>query len=247
MATVRMQTGMNTAAIHRAYLDAGADIIRTDTLTGPGPEARGPSDEEAYEAALVARLAADESSRMTPERPRLVAGVIGAGVTGISGLIDGGVDLLLAETLTHTAQIDAVLAATARRASPPLMVSVAVTPAGRLPSGQSIDDVIRAVRGAPLYSLGVNCGSGVDGLHGVLAQLTEGTACRTSCHPAAGLPDAFGQYDEPPAVTAAFLRDMAADGLVDIIGGCCGTTPEHIAAIARAAQGLADRMLGFRE
>jgi 5-methyltetrahydrofolate--homocysteine methyltransferase len=240
MATLRLQTGLDAAAIHHGYLDAGADIIRTDTFMAA-------DDRAAAAGARIARAAADAAA--TPARRPLVAGVIGVDGTGIDGLIEGGVDLLLAETLTHTSQIEAILGATAARpGSPPLMISVAVTPAGRLPSGQEVEEVIAAVRGGSgLYSLGVNCGSGVDGLYAVLSELAERVVCRVSCHPAAGLPDAFGLYDEPPALIAAFLRDAAAAGLVDIVGGCCGTTPDYIAAIAGEVGGLADRMLGFRE
>lgn len=247
MATLRAQTGLDAAAIHRAYLDAGADIIRTETLTGPRPQAqgpRGPSDEEARRAVAVARAATDEWSRATPTRPRQVAGVISYDQSGLDGLIDGGVDLLLAETLTSTSQIEAVLVAVARRRSaPPLMLSVAVTAAGRLLSGEPLDAAIRAVQDAPLWSLGINCGTGIDGLRAPLERLAVSAKCRVSCHPAAGLPDAFGQFDEPPAATAAFLRDAALSGLVDIVGGCCGTTPATLATIARSVEGVPARML----
>jgi 5-methyltetrahydrofolate--homocysteine methyltransferase len=254
MATLQMQTGMDAAAIHRAYLDAGADIISTDSFAGPrakgqGPRGpRGPSDDDARHAAGIARVAAAEASRATPDQPRRVAGVIGFDLAGIDGLIEGGVDLLLAETLTSTAQVDAALAAVSRRrGAPPLMLSVAVTAAGRLPSGEPIADLGRAIDGAPLYSVGLNCGSGVDGMSGPLETLARLSTVRVSCHPAAGLPDAFGEYDEPPAVTAAFLHQAAREGLIDIAGGCCGTTPATIAAIAQALRGLPARMAGFRE
>ena len=233
MATLQRQTGLGAAAIHGAYLDAGADIIRTDTFMAAG-------DHAAAAGARVARAAVDALA--TPDRRPRVAGVIGIDGAGIDGLIDGGVDLLIAETLTHTSQIEAIIKATAGRTSPPLMISVAVTRAGRLPSGQDIDDVLRSVGGGSgLYSLGVNCGSGVDGLREVLVGLAGAAGCRVSCHPSAGIPDAFGQYDETPFETAAFLRQAAADGLVDIVGGCCGTTPGHIAAIAAAVATLPPR------
>jgi 5-methyltetrahydrofolate--homocysteine methyltransferase len=250
MTTVRLQTGLDALAIHRAYLAAGADIIKTDTFAGLKPRGRGvrPNDDEALRAAVVARTAADEACRATPDWPRRVAGVIGFDLGGIDGLIGGAVDLLLAETLASMAQVDTVLAAVARRrAAPPLMLSFAVTAAGTLVSGEPIADIARAIDGAPLYSVGINCGAGVDGLRPPLETLAGLSQVRVSCHPAAGLPDAFGEHDEPPAVTAAFLREAARDGLLDIAGGCCGTRPATTAAIAQAVSGLPARMAGFRE
>jgi 5-methyltetrahydrofolate--homocysteine methyltransferase len=168
--------------------------------------------------------------------------VIGIGLAGLDGLIDAGVDLLVAETLASTTQIDETLNAVAqRRHAPPLMVSVAVTPAGRLISGQSADDVTRAIAGAAVWSIGLNCGSGVDGLRAPLETLASRCECLVSCAPAAGLPDAFGLYDEPVSETVAFLTDAAAAGLLDIVGGCCGTTPAHTRAIAAAMKGRTRR------
>lgn len=247
-ATLQLQTGLDAAAIHRAYLTAGADIISTHTLMAR-------RDDETSAAARVARLTADEFPPVTPDQPRLVAGVIGAGGAGIRGLIDGGVDLLLAETLVSVAQaLDAVESAGRQPDAPPLMLSVAVGADGRLLSKETLDDLTAALTGAPLFSVGLNCGSGVEGLSEGLRALVGGLSgsppdagVRVSCHPAAGLPDAFGEYDEPPAVTAAFLRQAAREGLIDIAGGCCGTTPATIASIAQALRGLPARMAGFRE
>jgi 5-methyltetrahydrofolate--homocysteine methyltransferase len=245
MATLRLQTGLDAPAIHRAYLDAGANIIRTDTFSVDG-------DEAAHAAARAAIAAADgrtwgpplggpSADSSSSSRPR-VAGVIGIGLAGLDGLIDAGVDLLVAETLVGTAQIDDTLKAVARRhAAPPLMVSVAVTPEGRLVSGQSIDEVTRAIAGAPVWSIGLNCGSGVEGLRAPLETLASRCECLVSCAPAAGLPDALGLYDEPVSQTVAFLAEAAASGLVDIAGGCCGTTPAHVRAIAAAMNGLGRR------
>ena len=260
MATLQMQTGLDAAAIHRAYLAAGADIISTDTFMAQ-------HDAETNAAARTARLAADQFRQVTPDQPRLVAGVIGTGGAGIRGLIDGGVDLLLAETLVSVAQVLAVIDAASRQPdAPPLMLSVAVTADGRLQSGDTMDTLVDALAGVSLFSIGLNCGSGVDGLLGSLRALAGGLKAqaggmkavtgglkasgyqtRVSCHPAAGLPDAFGAYDEPPAMTSAFLHAAARDGLLDIAGGCCGTTPATIAAIAQAVGGLPARMAGFRE
>ncbi len=240
MFTLRMQTGLDAAAVHHAYLDAGAAIIRTDTFAAV-------SDAAAHAAAQTARAATADHARRTSRPRAMVAGVIGIGVTGLDGLLAGGVDLLLAETLTSTSHIDAVLAAVSRRRrAPRLMLSVAVTPAGRLVSGQPIDDVTRAIAGAPVWSIGLNCGAGIDALSAPLATLASRCECRVSCAPAAGLPDAFGEYDELASL-APFLRDVAVAGLVDVVGGCCGTTPAAIAEIAGAVAGLPARMAGFRE
>jgi 5-methyltetrahydrofolate--homocysteine methyltransferase len=249
-ATLQLQTGLDAQAIHRAYLDAGADIISTGTFMAR-------HDGETNAAARVARRAVDEFRPLTPDQPRLVAGVIGVAGAGVRGLIDGGVDLLLAETVDSVAQAMVALASADREpGAPPLMLSVAVGADGRLLSGETLDDLANAIAGAPLFSVGINCGRGVAGLLEPLRELAgamtasagqPAATVRVSCHPAAGLPDAFGEYDEPPAVTAAFLRHAARDGLVDIAGGCCGTTPATIGAIARALHGLPARMAGFRE
>jgi 5-methyltetrahydrofolate--homocysteine methyltransferase len=245
MATLQLQTGLDAAAIHRAYLDAGADIIRTDTFSVVG-------DEAADAAARVAIAAVADRTWGPPSggpsvdsssisRPR-VAGVIGIGLAGLDGLVEAGVDLLVAETLTSTAQIDQTLKAVARRrGAPPLMVSVAVTPEGRLVSGESVDDVARAIAGAPVWSIGLNCGSGVEGLRAPLETLASRCDCLVACAPAAGLPDALGMYDEPVSETVGFLRDAASAGLLDIAGGCCGTTPAHVRAIAAAMDGVSPR------
>jgi 5-methyltetrahydrofolate--homocysteine methyltransferase len=237
MATLRLQTGLDAGAITRAYLDAGADIVRTDTFAAA-------DDEAAHAAARIAIDAVAERVRGDSERPR-VGGVIGIGLAGLDGLIDAGVDLLVAETLASTAQIEQALAAVARRrGAPPLMLSVAVTPAGQLVSGEAVVAVTRAIAGAPVWSIGLNCGSGVDGLRAPLETLASRCECRVSCAPAAGLPDAFGLYDEPLAQTVSFLADAAGAGLLDIAGGCCGTTPAHVRAIAAAMNGLAPRRGG---
>jgi 5-methyltetrahydrofolate--homocysteine methyltransferase len=234
MATLQLQTGLDAAAIHRAYLEAGATIIRTDTFSVA-------SDEAAHAAARTAVAAIDAWPHGLSPRPR-VAGVIGTGLTGLDGLLGAGVDLLVAETLTGTAQIDDTLrAVTQRREAPPLMVSVAITPAGRLISGESVDDVARAIAGAPVWSIGLNCGSGVDGLRAPLETLASRCECLVACAPAAGLPDAFGLYDEPMSETVSFLANAALAGLLDIAGGCCGTTPEHIRSLAHAVRDLPAR------
>jgi 5-methyltetrahydrofolate--homocysteine methyltransferase len=113
-------------------------------------------------------------------------------------------------------------------------------------SGQPIDDVARAIAGAPVWSIGLNCGAGIGALSAPLDTLASHCDCRVSCAPAAGLPNAFGEYDELASLPS-FLLDVAVAGLVDIVGGCCGTTPAVIAEIAGAVEGLPARMAGFRE
>ncbi len=252
MYTLRAQRAMDAAAVHAAYLRAGADIIRTDTFgaTTAAASAAG---------AAVARDAADAWTRATPAQPRFVAGVMSAGGPPghlrrqfgrqMQGLLDGRVDLLLAETLASLDEVAAVLdvAAPGGVAAAPLMISVAVTRAGRLPSGETIAALAAVVGPAPLFCVGLNCGDGAAGFRRPLAQLARLASCRVSCHPSAGTPDAFGDFDDAPGDTARVLGDAARAGLVDIAGGCCGTTPEHIAAIAAAVRGLPARMAGFRE
>jgi 5-methyltetrahydrofolate--homocysteine methyltransferase len=250
MFTLTARRRITVAEAHDAYLRAGADIIKSDTFAAR-------TAAESAAGVRAARAIAGAWTKTTPAQPRLVAGVVGiaAPADNMQGLVDGGADLLLAETLASLDEVRAVLDAhltMPRRAGPfgpaiPLMVSVAVMPSGRLPSGEPIDAVCAVLAASPPYSAGLNCGSGTDGLRGSLETLAaalsrQALPCRISCHPSAGRPDAFGDFDEAPADTARFLRDAAEAGLIDIAGGCCGTTPEHIAAIAGAMQGLPARM-----
>ena len=254
MFTLRTALGVTAAAVHEAYLAAGADIISSDTFSAVTAAGNA-------EAARAARAAADRWTRATPRRPRFVAGVLNPHPhmalppaarrarleARIGGLIDGGADLLLAETLASLAEVTAVCeAADAVASAPPLMLSVAVR-GGRLLSGESLVDLVELLAPSPPYSVGVNCGEGTAGVRASLELLARRLSCRVSCHPSAGLPDAFGTYDEPPAVTSASLAAAAADGLLSIAGGCCGTTPGHIAALAAAVGDLPDKMAGFRE
>ena len=251
MFTLRAQHGLSAAEAHAAYLRAGADIIRSDTFGAVTAAATAA-------AAAVARGVADAWTAATPGQPRYVAGVLSAATPGgdlralfgaqLRGLIAGGVDLLLAETLASLDQVRAALdAVRAVPAAPPLMVSVAVTAAGVLLSGETIDALCAALAPAPPFSVGLNCGDGTGRLRPPLARLARLAPCRVSCHPSAGTPDAFGEFDDSPDDTARFLLDAARAGLIDVAGGCCGTTPEHIAAVAAAVRGLPARMAGFRE
>jgi len=228
------------------------------------------------ESARIARTSARRWSSRTPEKPRFVAGALGPTPKTLSigpdvndpafravrfdelrdayaeqarGLIEGGVDLLLVETIFDTLNAKAALVAIdqvyqeiGRRL--PIMISVAITEAsGRTLSGQTVDAFWRSVSHAHPFSVGVNCSRGADFIRPYVAELAEISPAFVSAYPNAGLPNAFGGFDEKPATTAALLREFAESGLVNIVGGCCGTTPDHIRAIAEAVAGTAPRPL----
>jgi 5-methyltetrahydrofolate--homocysteine methyltransferase len=262
MFTLRAQRGMNATAVHEAYLQAGADIITSDTFAAA-------TARDHTAGAGAARAIADAWTALTPDRPRFVAGSLSAGsfsagslgagpaiaragvlADRMRGLIDGGVDLVLAETLASLDEVTAVVEAAEQVGRgglepPPLMISVAVMASGTLPSGDTIGDLCRLLESRAPYSVGINCGFGAAGLAAPLAALAGALPCRISCHPSAGIPDAFGSFDDSPAATARFLGDAARAGHLDVAGGCCGTTPAHIAAIAEAVRGLPARMARF--
>jgi 5-methyltetrahydrofolate--homocysteine methyltransferase len=267
------------AEIHAEYLDAGADIIETNTFSSQavsqadyGLEAI--SYELNLEAAKLARRVADEWTKKTPERPRFVAGSIGPTTKTLSispdvnnpafraitfdamkqafkdqarGLIDGGSHLLLVETQIDTLNAKAALVAieelfTETGTRLPLMISATLTDlSGRTLSGQTLDAFYVSVAHARPFSVGLNCALGARQMRPYLAELARTVPGHVSCYPNAGLPNAFGQYDETPAETAALVKDFAESGFVNIIGGCCGTTPDHIRAIATAVAGLPPR------
>ena len=226
------------------------------------------------EGARLARRAADEATARRPDRPRFVAGALGPTNRTLSispdvnnpayravtfdavrdayreqvrGLLDGGVDVLLVETVFDTLNAKAALVAIqeeleTRQLDVPVMISVTVTDrSGRTLSGQTIDAFWVSVAHARPLAIGLNCALGAREMRPYLAELSALATCYTSCYPNAGLPNAFGEYDERPDTTAGLLGAFAADGLVNVVGGCCGTTPEHIAAIAAAVEGLAPR------
>ena len=236
------------------------------------------------EAAKLARAAADDWNARTPDKPRFVAGAIGPMNKTLSispdvnnpafrsatfdqikeafkeqarGLLDGGCDLLLLETIFDTLNAKAAIVAIeelcesrisnpeSRRdleARPPLMISVTVTDrSGRTLSGQTIDAFWVSIAHAQPFSVGLNCALGARDMRPYLAELARLADCYISCYPNAGLPNAFGQYDEQPQDTGAYLGEFATSGFVNMVGGCCGTTPEHIAAIRRAIEGVAPR------
>src|SRR6185436_684157 len=226
------------------------------------------------EGARLARHAADEWTRRTPDRPRFAAGSMGPTnrILSISpdvnnpaframtfdqlreaykeqarGLIDGGCDVLLLETLVDTLNAKAGIVAIEEAFQEkgvrlPLMISVTITDrSGRTLSGQTFDAFWVSVAHARPFSVGVNCALGARDMRPYVAELARVADCYISCHPNAGLPNAFGEYDERPHDTASTLAEFAASGLVNIVGGCCGTTPEHIKAIAEAVEGLPPR------
>lgn len=230
--------------LHDAYLEAGADIIRTNTFSST-------SSETARSAARLARRAADRAA--TVERPRLVAGAVSpamrteAYADRVEALVDGGADLILLETV-FDADRGATAAAAVREAldlhapDVPLMISATITRAGCMPSGDDIDAFYARVRGARPYGFGVNCGVGAQAMEAPLATIAGIADAYVSCHPNAGLPDDGGRYPDEPVMMAGTLRAFATRGLLNIVGGCCGTTPAHIRALAAAVAGVPPRM-----
>lgn len=256
-------------AVHRAYFLAGADIVETNTFSGTtiGMADYHMEDlvyELNYQSAKIAREVADEFT----DKPRFVAGSIGPtnrtasmspdvndpgyrAVTfddlriayrqQVEALMDGGVDLLLVETIFDTLNAKAALFAIEevkeeRQSDIPVMVSGTITDAsGRTLSGQTVEAFLISIAHIPLLSVGFNCALGADQLKPYLKRLGQHTQLNISAHPNAGLPNAFGQYDQTPEEMQALIREYLKENLVNIIGGCCGTTPEHIRAIAEVA------------
>jgi 5-methyltetrahydrofolate--homocysteine methyltransferase len=228
------------------------------------------------EGARLARAACDEWNAKTPARPRLVAGSMGPANRTLSispnvndpafrattfdalrdayeeqarGLIDGGAQILLLETIFDTLNAKAGIAAIEnvfeqRGIRLPLMISFTITDkSGRTLSGQTLDAFYISVHHARPFSIGINCALGARDMRPYLADLSRIAECYVSSYPNAGLPNAFGDYDELPDETGALVREFAESGFVNIVGGCCGTTPDHIAAIAKAVEDLSPRPL----
>jgi 5-methyltetrahydrofolate--homocysteine methyltransferase len=261
--------------IHDSYFAAGADIATTNTFTatriGQGDyELEDAAGEMSLEGARLARRAADEWTKKTPEKPRFVAGSLGPlnvtlslsprvddaayrAVTfdqvretyeeQIASLRDGGVDLLMVETIFDTLNAKAAIVAAASVAPElPLWLSfTAVDRSGRNLSGQTAEAFWISVEHAEPLIVGVNCSLGATEMRPFLEGLASVASTYVSCHPNAGLPNALGLHDEEPSDTSRFLRSFAEDGLVNLVGGCCGTTPEHTREIARAVEGLPPR------
>ncbi len=267
--------------IHHEYLEAGSDIIETNTFNGTSvSQADYGLEAIVYElnveAARLAKRVSTVWTGRTPDRPRFVAGAIGPTNRTLSispdvndpaartitfdalrdayaeqarGLLDGGVDLLLVETIFDTLNAKAAIVALReefeqRGYDVPVMLSVTVTDrSGRTLSGQTIDAFYVSTRHALPFSVGINCALGAREMRPYLAELSNQASTFVSCYPNAGLPNEGGGYDELPDETGQLLREFAESGLVNIVGGCCGTTPDHIRAIAQAVSGLPPRIV----
>ncbi|MFN0042490.1 MAG: methionine synthase [Alphaproteobacteria bacterium] len=265
------------SSIHDAYLDAGADIIETNTFNSTRISQADYGAEELVSelnlaAARLARASAD--SRATPERPRWVAGVLGptnrtASISpdvnnpglrnttfdelaqaygeAARALVEGGVDILLVETIFDTLNAKAALFAVeeafdALGVRLPVFVSGTITDAsGRTLSGQTAEAFWYSVRHVRPLVIGLNCALGAKDLRPHVDALSRVSEAYVGCHPNAGLPNAFGGYDESPAYMAELLGEFARAGLLNVVGGCCGTTPDHIKAISEAVAGHAPR------
>ncbi len=229
-----------------------------------------------FESAKIARKVADQFTKENPEKPRFVAGSIGptnktaslspdvnrpefraitfdelriAYKQQVEALIDGGVDVLLVETIFDTLNAKAALFAIEevkeeRNIDIPIMVSGTITDAsGRTLSGQTVEAFLTSISHVPLLSVGFNCALGAEQLQPYLQRLSNETEFFTSAHPNAGLPNAFGEYDQSPKEMQVLIENYLKDGLINIIGGCCGTNPEHIKAIAEVASKYKPRMV----
>ncbi|OWR13205.1 homocysteine S-methyltransferase family protein [Chryseobacterium sp. VAUSW3] len=267
--------------VHRKYLEAGADIIETNTFSGTTIAMADYHMEDLvyelnFQSAKIARKVCDEFSTANPEKPRFVAGSIGPtnktaslspevndpGFRAITfeelrvayrqqaeALLDGGADILLVETIFDTLNAKAALFAIdeiqeERKIEIPIMVSGTITDAsGRTLSGQTAEAFLISVSHLNLLSVGFNCALGAQQLTPYLETLANNSDYYISAYPNAGLPNAFGQYDESPEFMASQIREYAEKGLVNIIGGCCGTTPPHIKAIAELVKSYEPRRI----
>src|SRR5450830_563309 len=269
------------ASIEKAYLDAGADILETNTFNATQvSQADYGMESLAYElnveGARVARKVADAKTLETPDKPRFVAGVLGPtsrtcslspdvnnpGYRNVTfdelvenyteatkGLIEGGADMILIETIFDTLNAKAAIFAVQGVFEElgfelPIMISGTITDAsGRTLSGQTTEAFWNSVSHAKPISVGLNCALGASELRPYLEELSNKANTYVSAHPNAGLPNEFGEYDELPAQTAKVIEEFAQSGFLNIVGGCCGTTPGHIEAIANAVAGYAPRQI----
>ena len=268
--------------IHELYLEAGADIIETNTFSSTTiAQADYDMQALAYElnvaSAKSARAAADKYTALNPAKPRFVAGAIGplnktlslspdvnnpgfravtfdevaeAYTEQIRGLVDGGVDILLVETIFDTLNAKAAIYAIKNyfrkenTTELPIMISGTITDAsGRTLSGQTLESFYISVMHANPLSIGLNCALGAQEMRPHVEELSQIAACFTSAYPNAGLPNAFGEYDEQPHETAHIIEEWAKEGWLNIVGGCCGTTPEHIKHIADAVKNFKPRVM----
>ncbi len=267
--------------IHRAYLQAGADIIETNTFNGTAVSQSDYHTESAvYDlnlaGAQIARRVADEFSAAEPSKPRFVAGILGPtnrtcsmspdvnnpGFRNISfdtlrdayyeqarGLVDGGADILLVETIFDTLNAKAALFGlqtllAERKSKLPIWVSGTITDAsGRTLSGQTPSAFWISVNHADLFCVGFNCALGAAALRPHIEEISAAANTLVSVHPNAGLPNEFGEYNDTPQYMAEQLGEFARSGFLNIVGGCCGTTPSHIRAIAEAVAGVPPRVI----
>lgn len=266
-------------AIHREYLDAGADIIETNTFNANAISLSDYGMEEfAYElnhaGAALARAACDEVG--TADKPRYVAGALGpttrtasispdvnnpgarnvtydqlvaAYLEAANGLVDGGADIILVETIFDTLNAKAAVFAIEtlfeeRGRRWPVIISGTITDAsGRTLSGQVTEAFWNSIRHAKPLAVGLNCALGAPEMRPYIAEISRIADTFVSCYPNAGLPNAFAEYDETPDSQAGYVADFADAGFVNMVGGCCGTTPAHIAKIAKAVEGKAPRQV----
>jgi len=260
--------------IHKKYLEAGADIIETNTFSTTSIAMADYKMEDLvyeinFESAKIAKEVAEEFTKKEPHKPRFVAGSIGPtnktasmspdvndpGFRAVSfndlrkaykqqaeALLDGGVDILLIETVFDTLNGKAALFAIEeikeeRNIEIPIMLSGTITDAsGRTLSGQTAEAFLISVSHIPLLTIGFNCALGANLLQPHLETIAQKTEFAISAHPNAGLPNAFGEYDETPEQMAEQIEEYLKKDLINIVGGCCGTTPEHITAIAELAK-----------
>ncbi|MDB5486895.1 MAG: 5-methyltetrahydrofolate--homocysteine methyltransferase [Reyranella sp.] len=265
--------------ICNAYLDAGADIVATNTFNSNSISLSdygitGMAREINIAAAKLTRACADAHTARDPSKPRFVAGALGPtnktlsvspkvsdpgfrAVTfdevkdmyreQIDGLLDGGVDFILVETVFDTLNAKAALVAAdeageARGEILPVMVSMTLTDlAGRNLSGQTVEAFWHSVRHAKPITMGLNCSFGATELHPYVQALNPQVDSMLCVYPNAGLPNELGAYDEPPEMTAKLVKGWAKNGWLNVVGGCCGTTPGHIKAIAEAVKGITPR------
>ena len=272
--------------IHKEYLEAGADILETNTFSSTCiAQADYDMQALAYElnvaSAKCARIAADEYTAKNPDKPRFVAGAIGplnktlslspdvnnpgfravtfdevaaAYTEQITALVEGGVDVLLIETIFDTLNAKAAIYAAKKYfrstgiAELPIMISGTITDAsGRTLSGQTLEAFYVSIMHANPISVGLNCALGAQEMRPHIEELSAIASCCTSAYPNAGLPNAFGEYDEQPHETAHIIEEWAANGWLNIVGGCCGTTPGHIKHIADEVAKFKPRLLPILE
>jgi 5-methyltetrahydrofolate--homocysteine methyltransferase len=268
-------------AIHIAYLEAGSDIIETNTFSGTSIamedyDMASLVYELNFESAKIAKKAAQAFTEKNPNKPRFVAGALGptnrtaslspdvnnpgyravtfddlvkAYYEQVSGLVEGGSDILLVETIFDTLNAKAALFAIDKYFEEkgiklPIMVSGTITDAsGRTLSGQTVEAFWISMSHMPLFSIGLNCALGAEEMRPYLESLSKIADIRISAYPNAGLPNEFGEYDQGPDAMKEYIREFCASGLINIIGGCCGTTPDHIKAMVAAIEGIPTRVV----